>query len=71
MPANVDIAFTLNGVKRELTVPAGMSALAMLRDRLGLTGTKYQTVHTRGRAPGGPLAGTSSAAMTSGANWLG
>jgi carbon-monoxide dehydrogenase small subunit len=28
-------------VKRELSVPAGMSALEMLRDRLGLTGTKY------------------------------
>ena len=41
MPANCDIAFTLNGVKRELTVPAGMSALDMLRERLGLTGTKY------------------------------
>ena len=41
MSANCDIAFTLNGVKRELSVPAGMSALAMLRERLGLTGTKY------------------------------
>jgi len=41
MSANCDIAFTLNGVKRELTVPAQMSALEMLRDRLGLTGTKY------------------------------
>ena len=41
MSANVDIAFTLNGVKRELSVPAGMSALEMLRDRLGLRGTKY------------------------------
>src|SRR3970040_1691659 len=41
MSANCDIAFTLNGVKRELTVPAGMSALDMLRERLGLTGTKY------------------------------
>jgi carbon-monoxide dehydrogenase small subunit len=41
MPATCDIAFTLNGVKRELNVPAGMSALEMLRDRLGLTGTKY------------------------------
>jgi carbon-monoxide dehydrogenase small subunit len=41
MSANCDIAFTLNGVKRELTVPAGMSALEMLRDKLGLTGTKY------------------------------
>ena len=33
MSANCDIAFTLNGVKRELSVPAGMSALAMLRER--------------------------------------
>ena len=41
MSANCDIAFTLNGVKRELSVPAGMSALEMLRERLGLTGTKY------------------------------
>ena len=41
MSAKCEIAFTLNGVKRELTVPAGMSALAMLRERLGLTGTKY------------------------------
>jgi carbon-monoxide dehydrogenase small subunit len=41
MSANCEIAFTLNGVKRELRVPAGMSALQMLRERLGLTGTKY------------------------------
>ncbi len=41
MPANCDITFTLNGVKRQLSVPAGMSTLDMLRDRLGLTGTKY------------------------------
>jgi len=41
MPASCDIAFTLNGVRRELNVPAGMSALEMLRDKLGLTGTKY------------------------------
>jgi carbon-monoxide dehydrogenase small subunit len=41
MPATCDIAFTLNGVKRELSVPARMSALEMLRDKLGLTGTKY------------------------------
>jgi carbon-monoxide dehydrogenase small subunit len=41
MSANCDIAFTLNGVKRELSVPAAMSALDMLRERLGLTGTKY------------------------------
>ena len=41
MSVNCDIAFTLNGVKRELAVPAGMNALEMLRERLGLTGTKY------------------------------
>ena len=41
MPASVDIAFTLNGVKRQMAVPAAMSALEMLRERLGLTGTKY------------------------------
>ncbi|MBE7427847.1 MAG: (2Fe-2S)-binding protein [Ideonella sp.] len=41
MSANVDIAFTLNGVRRELSVPAHLSALQMLRERLGLTGTKY------------------------------
>lgn len=41
MSVNCDIAFTLNGVKRELSVPAAMSALEMLRERLGLTGTKY------------------------------
>ena len=41
MSVNCDIAFTLNGVKRQLSVPADMSALDMLRERLGLTGTKY------------------------------
>jgi len=41
MSADCDIAFTLNGVPRELRVPPGMSALDMLRERLGLTGTKY------------------------------
>ena len=41
MSASVDVTFTLNGVKREISVPAGMSALEMLRERLGLTGTKY------------------------------
>ncbi len=40
MSANCDIAFTLNGVRREARVPAGMSTLEMLRDQLGLTGTK-------------------------------
>ncbi len=41
MPANHDIAFKLNGVKTEIGVPADMSVLDMLRERLGLRGTKY------------------------------
>src|SRR5512132_1915647 len=41
MSANCDIEFTLNGVKRQLSVPADMSTLDMLRERLGLRGTKY------------------------------
>jgi len=41
MSVDCEIAFTLNGVKRQLSVPAHMSTLEMLRDRLGLTGTKY------------------------------
>jgi len=41
MSVNCDIAFTLNGIRRKLTVPAGMSTLEMLRNMLGLTGTKY------------------------------
>jgi len=41
MSVKCDIAFTLNGVKREVTVSAGSSALELLRDVLGLTGTKY------------------------------
>ena len=41
MSANCDIEFTLNGVKRRVSVPANMSALEMLRERLGLRGTKY------------------------------
>jgi carbon-monoxide dehydrogenase small subunit len=36
-----DIEFTLNGVKRRATVRADMSALDMLREVIGLTGTKY------------------------------
>src|SRR3970040_1843601 len=40
MSASYDIAFTLNGVKTQLSVPAEMSVLDMLRDRLGLSGTK-------------------------------
>ena len=41
MHARVEIEFTLNGVKTQTAVPADMSALAMLRDVLKLTGTKY------------------------------
>jgi aerobic carbon-monoxide dehydrogenase small subunit len=41
MSANCEIEFTLNGVKRRVSVPAGMSTLEMLRERLGLRGTKY------------------------------
>ena len=41
MSAQVDVRFKLNGVATEAKVPAQMSALEMLRDLLGLTGTKY------------------------------
>ena len=41
MHARAEIEFTLNGVKTQTTVPADMSALAMLREVLKLTGTKY------------------------------
>jgi carbon-monoxide dehydrogenase small subunit len=36
-----DIEFTLNGVKRQVTVDVTMNALHMLREVIGLTGTKY------------------------------
>lgn len=36
-----EIEFTLNGVRRRATVGVTMSALDMLRDVVGLTGTKY------------------------------
>ena len=36
-----EISFVLNGVHTRATVPVEGSALAMLRDVLGLTGTKY------------------------------
>ncbi|WP_332670932.1 (2Fe-2S)-binding protein [Aromatoleum sp.] len=36
-----DIEFTLNGVKKRVTVDVTMNALDMLRDVVGLTGTKY------------------------------
>ena len=41
MSAKVEIDFTLNGVREQRAVAADMSALAMLRDVVGLTGTKY------------------------------
>ena len=41
MSATVEINFTLNGRKRQLTVDAGLSALNLLRDKLDMTGTKY------------------------------
>ena len=41
MSHSVDIEFRLNGVVCRTAVPADMRALAMLRDVLGLTGTKY------------------------------
>jgi carbon-monoxide dehydrogenase small subunit len=41
MSATIDIKFKLNGVERSVSVPPQMSALDMLRDRIGLTGTKY------------------------------
>ncbi len=41
MSPNVDIDFTLNGIRRSATVRADMNALDMLRDVIGLTGTKY------------------------------
>ena len=36
-----DIEFTLNGVRKRATVRVDMSALDMLREVVGLTGTKY------------------------------
>ena len=36
-----DIEFTLNGVRKRVTVDVTMNALDMLRDVVGLTGTKY------------------------------
>ena len=41
MSLNHEIEFTLNGVKRRATVRVDMSALDMLREVIGLTGTKY------------------------------
>ena len=41
MSQSIEIRFTLNGVQRKASVGADMSALQMLRDVIGLTGTKY------------------------------
>ncbi len=41
MSVETEIRFSLNGRPVSLKVPATMKALAMLRDRLGMTGTKY------------------------------
>src|SRR5512133_492655 len=41
MPFKTEIRFTLNGVKQSARVGAGMSTLELLRDVVGLTGTKY------------------------------
>ena len=41
MLPTTEIGLTLNGVARRVRVDAGMSALEMLRDACGLTGTKY------------------------------
>jgi carbon-monoxide dehydrogenase small subunit len=38
---NVDVEFRLNGIARRVAVPAHTSTLDMLREQLGLTGTKY------------------------------
>ena len=41
MPFDTEIRFTLNGVEHRAAVGLNMSALEMLRDVIGLTGTKY------------------------------
>jgi len=41
MSVETEIRFTLNGRDVRLKVPATMKTLAMLRDKLDLTGTKY------------------------------
>ena len=40
-PPEVAIAFTLNGVRQRASVGMGASLLELLRDGMGLTGTKY------------------------------
>jgi len=41
MSLSTEIRFTLNGVQQRASVGADMSALQLLRDAIGLTGTKY------------------------------
>ncbi|MCZ7565392.1 MAG: (2Fe-2S)-binding protein [Burkholderiales bacterium] len=41
MSPKVEISFTLNGTERTVAVAPDMSTLAMLREVIGLTGTKY------------------------------
>lgn len=41
MSVETEIRFSLNGRPVSLKVPPTMKTLAMLRDRLGMTGTKY------------------------------
>ncbi|HEY5790039.1 MAG TPA: (2Fe-2S)-binding protein [Gammaproteobacteria bacterium] len=41
MPLQREIEFTLNGSRARVAVPVTATALSMLRDQLGLTGTKY------------------------------
>ncbi len=41
MSAKPEIEFRLNGIVQRVTVTPGMSTLDMLRDVVGLTGTKY------------------------------
>lgn len=41
MSPKIDIEFTLNGIRKSATVRLDMNALDMLRDVIGLTGTKY------------------------------
>ena len=39
-PNSVSIYFKINGEKKQLNIPAGMTALEVIRDRLELKGTK-------------------------------
>lgn len=41
MSTKIEIRFTVNGSPRTIAVPPEMSALNMLREVIGLTGTKY------------------------------